>query len=212
MAKVNAHQRYRLKDKTIVVGVTTVTNLLAKPQLVPWANKLGLRGIDVNRFVDDKASIGTLAHDMILCHFKNEACDTSDYSSKQIDAAENSFLSFLEWEKSHEIEVTFVEKQLVSEQYRFGGTIDLFGKIDGIATLTDFKTGSGIFDEYFIQVGGGYRQLLNENECNIDRVTILNIPRTEDESFKEETKVDTKDYWEMFYHLLQIYYLRKGLK
>ena len=91
-----AHIRYRLADKTIVPGVTTVLNLLSKPALVPWANKMGLQGIDTSKYVDDKADIGTLAHAIITDKLTGKETDTSDYSKNQIDLAENSCLSF--WE------------------------------------------------------------------------------------------------------------------
>ncbi|GAI86127.1 unnamed protein product, partial [marine sediment metagenome] len=45
-----------IKPERKTIGV------LNKPALVPWANNLGLQGINVKDYVDDKADIGTLAH------------------------------------------------------------------------------------------------------------------------------------------------------
>lgn len=211
MAKTKAHQRYKLKDGTVVVGVTTPLGLLAKPALIPWSNKLGLASIDVTKYVDDKASIGTLAHDMILSHFKGIKPDVSDYSANQISAAENSFLSFLEWEKKYYIEPILTEAPLVSEQWRYGGTIDLYANFDGVPLLVDFKTGSGIYEEHFYQVAA-YRTLLIENGYDCPSVKILNIPRTEDESFREETRSTFEYEWGIFQRCLEIYELKKLLK
>src|SRR4030042_6490702 len=116
--KTNAHQRYKLKSGELVPGVTTVTNQLNKPALIIWANRLGLQGIDSNKFRDDKADIGTLAHEMILAHLSKRESETEDYSKNQIDAAENSFLSYLEWEKQHVIVPHLTEHQAVSETYK----------------------------------------------------------------------------------------------
>ena len=208
--KNKAHVRYKLANGENCPGATTITNQLHKPALVPWANRLGLAGIDVTKYVDDKAAIGTLAHRMILDYFLKDKCNTDDYAKNQIDQAENSFLSFLEWEKQHKINVTCVETQLVSEKYKYGGTFDFYGLVDGNLEVIDFKTG-GIWPEHWFQVAA-YKELLLENRHHPISVRILNIPRTEDESFKEEFKVDISKYLEGFLKLLEFYYINKELK
>ena len=68
MSKTKAHTRYRLTDGTIVPGVTTVTGSQLgwnKQVLINWANRIGLTEIDSTKYKDDKADIGTLAHQMI---------------------------------------------------------------------------------------------------------------------------------------------------
>lgn len=206
--KSNAHQRYKLLDGTIVPGTTTITGLLNKPALIIWANRLGLQGIDSSKFRDDKADIGTLAHEMILAHLSKRKPETEDYSKNQIDAAENSFLSYLEWEKQHIIEPKLTEFKAVSEAYKYGGAFDFYGSIDGILEVVDFKTGSGIYDEMWLQVAA-YGKLITDP---IQKYRILNIPRTEDESFKEEVKTDLSLHFEAFLKLLDFYYLNKQIK
>jgi hypothetical protein len=41
-----AHTIYKTAEGVRVPGATTITGLLNKPYLVPWANKLGLEGIE----------------------------------------------------------------------------------------------------------------------------------------------------------------------
>lgn len=212
MAKVRAHIRYKTKDGKIVPGITTVLGLLAKPALVPWANKLGLQGISVRAYVDDKAAIGTLAHAMITDKLVGKETDTSDYSEKQIDQAENSCLSFWEWEKDHKIEeVFFIERPLVSERWEFGGTLDIYAQVNGKKEIIDLKTGSGIYPEAVYQVAT-LKILLQENLFLVDATRIVNIPRSEDEGFLEKvvTEKENDQGWNIFYHLLQVYYSRKG--
>jgi len=206
--KSNAHQRYKLLDGTMVPGTTTITGLLNKPALIIWANRLGLQGIDSSKFRDDKADIGTLAHEMILAHLSKRKPETEDYSKNQIDAAENSFLSYLEWEKQHIIEPKLTEFKAVSELYKYGGAFDFYGSIDGTLEVVDFKTGSGIYDEMWLQISA-YGKLIPEP---IQRYRILNIPRTEDESFKEEVKTDLSLHFEAFLKLLDFYYINKQIK
>jgi len=213
MSKYKAHQRYRLADNTIVPGSTTVTGILGLNThiLVRWANRLGLEGKDSTKFRDDKAEIGSLAHLIITEKLQGREADTSDYSKNQIDRAENSALSYYEWEKGKKIEPILIEKQLISEKYRYGGALDLYGKVDGIYELNDLKSGSGIYIEHRIQVAS-YHQLLIENGYKVDRVRILNIPRAESESFKEELVGHLDIYWQMFLSALSIYYLLKKVK
>ena len=212
MGKNKAHIRYKLKDGMIVPGATTITRLLAKPALVKWSNNLGLKGIDVNKFVDDLAEIGTLAHLMCVDHLKKEKRDyLEDYNKSQIKQAKHAFGKFLKWEKEHNPVLIEAEYSHVSEVHRFGGTIDLYCIVDGKKTLIDIKTSKGIFPEHFTQISA-YKTLLEENHNEVDDVRILRIGRTEAEGFeyREVPRVDL--HWKRFQRLLEIYYINKELQ
>ena len=213
MSKYKAHQRYRLADNSIVPGSTTITGILGLNTqiLINWANRLGLEGKDSTKFRDDKAEIGTLAHLIITEKLQGREADTSDYSKNQIDQAENSALSYYEWAKDKKIEPILIEKQQVSEKYRFGGQLDIYAKVNNLYELIDVKSGSGIYIEHRIQVAS-YKQLLIENGHRVDKVRILNIPRAESESFKEELVGHLNEYWQIFLNALEIYYLLKKVK
>ena len=206
-----AHIRYTLQDGTVVPGVTTILGVLNKPALVKWANNLGLIGIDSSKYADEKAAIGTLAHQMIADYLRGAETDTSEYSKVQIDQAENATLSFFEWEKTHHVEPVLIEEPMVSEQYKFGGTIDCLGKINGSLCLLDFKTSSGIFPEMMVQVVA-YRQLLAEHGHKVDQTTILRIGRTPDEGFEERLVNEVDKRWQIFQHCLEIYRLQREVK
>jgi hypothetical protein len=206
--KTKAHTRYKLSNGEIVPGVTTITGQLNKPALVKWSNDIGLKGISVTSYVDDKAQIGTLAHEMILAHLSKREPDTEDYSKVQIDQAENAFLSYLEWEKGHKINPELIEVQAVSEKLKYGGTFDFYGLVDGVYELIDFKTGSGIYPEMWFQVAA-YGNLIGPI---VHRYRILNIPRTEDESFREEVKPDVSLYFDGFCKLLDFYNINRKIK
>jgi len=206
-----AHITYKLQDGMAVPGVTTVLGILNKPALVPWANRLGLQGIDSTKYVDEKAAIGTLAHQMIANYLRGEETDTSEYSKVQIDQAENAVLSFFEWEKTHHITPILVEEPLVSEYFHFGGTIDCLGQINGNLCLLDLKTSRGIFPEMLIQLAA-YRQLLVEHGHKVDQTTILRIGRTDDEGFEERLVNELEKRWQIFQHCLEIYRLQKEVR
>jgi len=166
--KEKAHTIYKTSDGIVVPSVTTINFNSWQPHSF-HGNRLGLQGIDVTKYVDKAAEAGTLAHQMILDYFKKVKTDTSEYSQEIIDKAENSFLSFLEWIKGKEIIPDKVEFQIVSDTQRFGGTPDFFGRVNGIRTLIDFKTGSGIYEEYGYQLAG-YQILLMEKDLYLSKL------------------------------------------
>jgi len=210
--KSKAHTRYKLPDGSPAVGVTTVTGQLGwnKQILVNWANKKGLEGINTSKYVDDKAEIGTLAHKIVTDSLLGNTTCTDDYSMNQIRSAQNSADSFFNWAKGKKIEPILIEEPLVSEHYGFGGTPDIFARVDGINELIDLKTGAGIFPEMVIQVIG-YKKLVEEHGHTVNKVRILNIPRSVGESFKEQVIENYDIAWKIFLNCLSIYNLKKEL-
>lgn len=210
--KVKTHTQYRLSDGTRVPGVTTVLGILNKPALVGWANSLGLQGIDSKKYVDDKADIGKACHYLIECDVKGEAPELSDYSPATVSAAENGFLKWLDWRAGKDFVLIGSEMPLVSENYRYGGTVDIFASVNGINTLIDIKTsGSGIWPEMRHQVSA-YRKLLIENGYAVDQVVILRVGRDDTEGFQYEIIKNLEEHFELFLHCYAIYRLQKKLK
>lgn len=211
MPTTSAHTRYKNKCGNIVPGVTTVIGLLNKPQLVIWANRLGLQGIDSTKYRDDKAAIGSLAHAMIMADLKGEKADTSDYSENQITQSETCYLQWLDWCKGKALKPVCIETPMVSEDYHFGGCPDYLGYVNGDMVLCDYKTG-GIYRESYIQTCA-YAQLLYENAYPpTDKIIILGIPRSSEEKFQEVTYTDFSPGWQVFKHLLAVYELLKDIK
>lgn len=206
-----AHTVYKTAAGKRVPGATTITGLLNKPHLVKWANNLGLEGIDSSKYTDEAAAVGTLAHAMVQAHLQGEQIDLSVFSPVQVDLAQNAVLSYLEWESRHTIKPIICEVPMVSEKMRFGGTVDCYCELDGIPTLLDFKTGKAIYDEYFVQTSA-YKALLLEHGYPVERVQILRIGRDETEGFEERAITDTSKYYEIFKHLLGVYYMKKELR
>jgi hypothetical protein len=189
-------------------GVTTILGVLNKPQLVAWANNLGLNGIESGKYVDDLASVGTLAHALVHEHLTGKKVNLDEYSKKDIDRAENAVISYFEWEKDKKIKVLLAEAQLVSEKDQYGGTCDLYAEINGEKCLIDFKTSKALYDEHMYQVSA-YKMLLEENGHQVDKAIIVRIGREATEGFETRTVIDFNKYQNIFKHCLAIYKLRK---
>ena len=213
LKNVNAHQKYYTSDGREAVGVTTVLGVLAKPALIHWAWDLGMKQIDYRKYRDKMASIGTLAHHLIECDLKNEPPELDAYSPEEINLAENCLLSYYDWKNKNNPTLIFTEKQLVSDRYCFGGTIDLYAEIDGLLWLVDFKTGKAIYPEMICQLAA-YLKLLQEHGHPVNKVKILRIGRDETEGFEEQHKTMTelKPYWKKFKAALDVYNADKEIR
>lgn len=211
MGKFNAHQKYYTKDGVLVPGVTTVIGVLAKHALIPWANKLGLQGIEVGKYVDSLADIGTLAHRIIEAYLKKETVDFSEYTPKQKEMAENSAKKFFDWEKKNDFKIISSELQLVSEKNFFGGTCDIYADLNGKKTLIDIKTSKACYSEHFTQVAA-YAILLEENGYQVEDAKILRIGREEAEGFDVKDVPLIEIHKEKFLACLKILQIDNRLK
>jgi hypothetical protein len=184
-----AHTIYRLRDGTRVKSVTTITSVMDKPALVKWANNLGLQGIDSTKYVDALASAGTLAHYLVERDLMGEQPDPAymrEFSPVDVDRAQISVVKFDEWRTVHEVVLKQHELELVSEEHRFGGRIDLVLEIDGVLTLVDIKTCKALYgdsDDKWAQLAG-YYLLCKENGIGVQSSAILRLGREASEGFE----------------------------
>lgn len=211
MAK-KVHPIYKNKAGERVGSVTTILNIMAKPLLIPWANNLGLQGINTKDYVDDLADIGTLAHAMCEEYLTNDILDKSDYTEDQINTAKICLSKFYEWVEKNNPQDCKCEILLVSEARNYAGTCDLYCTINGKRVLVDFKTCKAIYDEMKSQVIA-YKDLLEENGYPVDECRILRIGRSEEEGFEEIVISDEEEplHRERFKACHVIYELNKKI-
>jgi len=208
--KVKAHTRYFTTTGEQVPGVTTILGVLNKPALIAWANRMGLQGIDTQRYVDEAAAVGTLAHALIMDSLGGKPVRLEDFTADQLTRARYGVEVFKRWRKAHQFEPMLLETPLVSDQYRYGGTIDIVAMTERGPELIDLKTSSGIYEEHVVQVGA-YWRLLAEAGQEISGARILRIGRSEDETMDEKilSGVQVLNAWRIFEHTLAIYRLRR---
>lgn len=212
-AKAKAHTVYRTSTGLVVPGVTTVLNLKNKPALVKWANDLGLKGINTADYVNEAAEIGKLTHARIAEDMGGEPVNLNQYSPDQISLSDNAMCSFFEWKRGHTLETILIEHPMVSDKMLYGGTIDWYGLYDGEPWLLDFKTSSGVYEEHKIQTAA-YRKLLEENGHKVAGSRLIQVGRSEDEDYQDHpvSGVGLDMRFQIFSHLLSIYWLEKDLK
>lgn len=213
MAKARIHTAYKKADGARVPSVTTILGVLAKQALLDWAWRCGCDGLDYKVVRDQAGDIGTLAHAMVVAHLKGETADTSEYSPEMVSQAENAVLSFYTWLDQQTVEPILIEEQLVSEAHGYGGTLDLYARINGKAVLVDFKTSKAIYSEHVTQVSA-YAQMLMENGHDVDGAFILRIGKEENTSFETRliSQAELLKHFDLFRHCIEVHRLQKELK
>ena len=208
-----AHITYKDSMEQKVVGVTTALGILAKPALIPWAWKRGKDGLELYESRDKSADIGTITHERIKAYFSGYEIDNFNISQEAWKLSDNSLISFYEWAGPRNIKPILIETPLVSEKYRYGGTPDVYGEMDNKLTLLDFKTGAGIYPEFFVQLAA-YSKLLIENGYPHEKIIILNLPKSEGDSFQvQQVSADSLELqFKKFMHCVGIWELDKEIK
>jgi hypothetical protein len=175
---------YFLKDGTRVPSVTTIlgrfkesgalihwaagqaaqyviNNLPAKPSRGDVVKVCETAKSAYREVRDAAADAGTLAHAAVEAWVKRDTEFKFVGDDAVVARAKKSFGAFLEWADQTHLEVTETEVSLVSEQHKFGGTLDAM-LVRGKLSLGDWKTSNAIYAEYLCQLGG-YAILWEEN-------------------------------------------------
>jgi len=162
-------------------GVTTVCGRFKESGgLIGWAYKTGRehenlanRGLPapsrLHERVEEAADIGTTGHAMVEAYINGEdphavldkalSLVPDDRKDSYKKSAESSYKAYRSWERMTNLEIVAQEISLVSTEYRFGGTPDAVGIIDGEYCLVDWKTSNGVYTDMLIQLAA-YKHLV----------------------------------------------------
>ena len=118
----------------------------------------------------------------------------------------SSFVAFLEWKDSVEMEVLEVEHSVYSLDPPYAGTLDLICIMNGVKTYIDFKTSKAVYEGYRYQIAA-YRQTDEFPDRCGSGVLLLNkesgYPEYKDLSKKYDNDVD------IFNDLCKLWWKRK---
>lgn len=207
--KINGERAY---------GVTTALQIIAKPQLIWWAASeasnyvkanitpgVPLDELDIqhlcdearkahNKKKDKAADAGTYIHNWIEDYVSGKNPD------KPVSLQLNRVIEdFLNWWEGRNIEVISPEQVFCSPTHKLAGTADLVCRVDGKLTIMDWKTGSGIYPEMFIQLGA-YAIMWEEEHPDqpIERLHIVNasIKNMFQDQYREDVDVFKQAYLE----------------
>lgn len=218
-----ARHAYTLNGKPLT-GVTTILGIIAKPALIPWAVTMtvdyvrqhltNLDDLDEvlveakkahNKKKTDAGDLGTIVHNAIEEYIKTNQIPQLD---KQ---AMTMFMNFKNWADEFVEEFVESEKRLYSKKHWYAGTVDLVLKDkQGKYWIADIKTSSGVYPEYYAQMGG-YHIAYDEmgNMHPIHGYIIIHIPKTgKTEQYGIE---DTEMCKQFFLHALGLYKIKNNI-
>jgi Holliday junction resolvase len=186
------HQIYKLADGTRVPGVTTVLGELAKPALIDWsageerAGILGCikRGEEVPDYYfyktkrDRASDLGTIIHARIEAWHKGEELEPDNIPADLFVKSAFGFSRYLAWWAEGGFKLVGSERQLVSEDLRCGGTVDVLAMAEAGLTLVDIKSTKASkwwpYPETLAQVAT-YAEMVGE----VKRVIVVRVGKEE---------------------------------
>jgi len=219
-------QPYPLKDGTNAPGVTTIVGQLGKGEsLMNWAHRIGWEATldwikeefqkphpvgelklpdyeEIEHWTarrDSAGAKGTDVHKLIMDFLSGEEIIIpGDRITKRC------FQKFLKWwgkQKELHNMTLIIEKPMVSEILRCGGTPDIW--VVEIKRRIDIKTGGKwIYDDWWYQLAG-YDLLGEENDQKAEEHQILWLPK--DNQFDAPIRTELEREKRIFRHLLAIY-------
>jgi len=206
------HTVYKQKAGNRVAGITGITKYLNNAQvLINWANRLGLEGVEVGKYVDQLAMVGTCVHFKIECDLQGMTPNLGNFTGNQIAMADQCMTKYYEWKEGRELVTIAMEKPLTSERHPFGGTGDWYGLENGVLTYIDFKTSKGCYLEHKVQAVA-CTKLWEEHMGELPKVAkILRVGRAMDEGFEEIIVPEDmkKPMWTCFTKLCEVNELTK---
>ena len=130
-----------------VPRVTAITDIVAKPALLRYyAAQESYQAAQTQ--LKNSANWGTLTHNTIEQILKGIQPQIEPKIAPSINA-------FFEWQKKHQVKIldpeNDIEKPLFDEENLYAGRMDALVEIDGELGILDIKTGTGIWNEYYLQ-------------------------------------------------------------
>jgi hypothetical protein len=185
LERESEHQRYYLSSGVQVSGASSIAKMGDSPEgIIYWAWGMGMKGQDYRKYRESTADTGHIAHFLVDCHLEGALPDLREFTEEEIALAQPSFNKFLAFLGREKLTMLSKEEQLVHEELKFGGTLDLRAVDEyGRNTLIDWKSSKKLYNSHKWQLGG-YELLSNANhEDKIERRAIVRIGRDADDSF-----------------------------
>lgn len=135
-------------------SVTTVTDMWPKPALYPWYAKLGWT--EARAQLKEAGEKGKAFHDLVERYLWGEAAPTDSMQPYLTEP----FRHFVDWAKSVELQPICLEYQVADLEWRVAGTLDSLCLVNGRLSLPDWKSGTGIYEDYFLQASAYTEMLL----------------------------------------------------
>lgn len=208
---------YLLDDNTTIPGVTTITGILDKSQPIKWWAVNEARDyiketmepgkeydeVEINELADsartahmntssNAISIGNLIHEYCEDYMDYLLHDAEEPRFPDNSEAQESCIEFLDWLEQNDVQPICMEQMVYHPSIGYAGTYDLKAEVNGELLVIDYKTSSGIYEDYLAQVTAyAFGEELRTGE-DVDGIAILRFPK-EKAGFEEKIITDREE-------------------
>lgn len=132
-------------------SVTTILDAYPKGFLIQWYKEMGFNA-DV--ILEQAAESGSKVHNAIEMFLAGQKVtwEDNEFRPRYTLQEWQMICKFIEFWETYKPEMLVNEFTLVSDELKFGGTIDLISKINNEIWLIDFKTSNSIYKTHELQL------------------------------------------------------------
>jgi hypothetical protein len=197
-------------------GVTGALGVINKPALVPWAKKEALSMVEkalLSRLGDKSSSPIQLSKAWITTviteaskrpqKITEEAADLGIQAHAMIDlivlgkepseipeAIQTPVNAFREWWKSSGIRIVLGDTKVASRKFGYGGSLDALGWRNGKFLILDWKTSSGLYNEYALQVAAYAQAFAETYGCVCEEAIVVRFGKKLPIEFEKKEVAD----------------------
>lgn len=122
----------------------------------------------------------------------------------------NAIDGFFKWAKENKLAIIRSEQKIYHNKWKYAGTLDLEGMVNGKRTVIDLKTGNALYPEAFLQASAYLKAREQETGKKYPGgVVILRLskenPEKHIEAFEAKKDEDVETHFKCFLNCLQIY-------
>lgn len=161
--------------------------MLNKPALIKWANKMGLKGVDVSVYRDSARSKGSSRHKAIEDFANGVLCEDEEMNQKMI--------SFFSDKQIIDTEVSF-------ETEYFTGRYDVRLSWNDYVFICDYKSSHRVYFETKLQLAA-YKMA-----CPCDKLAVIHFP----DLLMNPVDINIERYSEFLIKLSELYTLKSEIE
>jgi hypothetical protein len=123
----------------------------------------------------------------------------------------NSVNAFREWVNLNEIKWLSSEEKIYNRELKFAGTVDAVAEINDEFCVIDWKTGSGIYEEMYLQCAAYAKTIEDIYGRNVDAFYILRLDKKTGK-YESARSSEVDEHFNAFKHSLGLYHALNSIK
>jgi hypothetical protein len=189
--------------------VTRIKSVINQPGLNMWRAKYGIK--KSNEIMRESGNFGSKFHKLCQIILEGHPVDASKYGEEM----EETVASFVKFIADFNIEMEKSEQSLWVDSLKVGGTTDFIGYADlpklgkSMHVIGDWKTSSGIYEDYWLQIAAYVFMFEEMTKISLDGAFIVQFKNGKT-TLAEKTYEELKKYFEVFKHCIEIFRYTKG--